>query len=623
MFNELAWTPHISEAHPSGLIFGGTEDGTVVFFDADKLINRSFTKVENSSLSVLSSRRDHHGHILSVDYSIDRKWAISAGGSAQLLLWDLTNLKTPFSPGVPNFPDQIKRVRWNLSVEQIIASVSSHRCSIWDIRRPGASILEFGEVGGGCDWADISWNPSDSSTLVICSQSDTVPLMQKWDLRYPTAPVMDYAIHHKGVTAINWLVNTSTYFYYFVVILIDDRVRFISWSEVKPNLLAVQYFQHPVQISSVEPIALKKEVGLNLVTKYKMSFPLELSLVPLWVEAAPVGVSFALGGQMVTHYKQWDNITMTWNYCVNIKHVSFDPILYADAIELQNACDNKQLGAFCEDRALASSDHSLLLLWTFLSAQVTNQSRREYIRLLGYNGDDGSSTSPNFKISSTSNEVSHITEELSRMATSQTNGRASVLSDITSDTSLQEVFEQQPQIDWGQIGKIFKNCEELPMFYKYFGDYDSWSILDMMIEGNDEQVVDILLERKDFPSAFLIARQQPILMRRIIDKYLAEDLSTPLRFLAILATNNLDQLIDTFPINEWKRLLGIILAKEDRGRIVKAMKRVTEKLAGGHDSLVSALPAILAGDVQSLLMANRQLSLGWNQDSENSRVAYI
>uniref|UniRef100_A0A1I7UCZ6 WD_REPEATS_REGION domain-containing protein n=1 Tax=Caenorhabditis tropicalis TaxID=1561998 RepID=A0A1I7UCZ6_9PELO len=30
-FNELAWTSMCSDAHPNGIIAGGTEDGTVVF----------------------------------------------------------------------------------------------------------------------------------------------------------------------------------------------------------------------------------------------------------------------------------------------------------------------------------------------------------------------------------------------------------------------------------------------------------------------------------------------------------------------------------------------------------------------------------------------------------------
>ncbi|RCN44920.1 hypothetical protein ANCCAN_09116 [Ancylostoma caninum] len=140
-FNELCWAPLKTESHPSGLIFGGTENGTVMFLDAHKF-------VFGRSLSVVSARRDHQGHVLSVDHSADSRWAMSVGGAAQLLLWDLTNLATPFSPGISNFTDQVKKVRWNRSMDNILVSLSAHRSSLWDMRRPGGPILEFAERGG-------------------------------------------------------------------------------------------------------------------------------------------------------------------------------------------------------------------------------------------------------------------------------------------------------------------------------------------------------------------------------------------------------------------------------------------------------------------------------------------
>ncbi|VDL69567.1 unnamed protein product [Nippostrongylus brasiliensis] len=216
IFNELSWAPLISDAHPSGIVFGGTENGTVVFFDAHKL-------VQSSTLSVITARRDHQGHVLSVDYSSDNKWALSAGGAGQLLLWDLSNLATPFSPGVPNFTDQVKRVRWNRVMSNIAVSVSAHRGSLWDMRRPGGPVLEFAEMGAGCDWADVCWKPGDSSTLILCSQLALAPGIQQWDLRYLTAPVTEFHVHDRGVTAIDWSVfsaNIVSFHFLFCILLI-------------------------------------------------------------------------------------------------------------------------------------------------------------------------------------------------------------------------------------------------------------------------------------------------------------------------------------------------------------------------------------------------------------------
>ncbi|PIO58495.1 hypothetical protein TELCIR_20069, partial [Teladorsagia circumcincta] len=98
---------------------------------------------------------------------------------------------------------RVKRVRWNRSMSNILASLTSHRGSLWDMRRPGGPILEFAEIGSGGDWADICWKPEDSSTLLMCSQVALTPGVQKWDLRYPTQPVNEFHVHDRGVTAID------------------------------------------------------------------------------------------------------------------------------------------------------------------------------------------------------------------------------------------------------------------------------------------------------------------------------------------------------------------------------------------------------------------------------------
>ncbi|PAV87892.1 hypothetical protein WR25_08664 [Diploscapter pachys] len=195
-FNELSWSYSASSAHSLGIVAGGTEDGSVVFLDADSIINKS-------QANILSAQRVHQGHVLSVAHSQDSRWLLSGGGSGQLLLWDLTSFST-FSPGKPNYPDQIKMVRWNKKADQIAACISSHRCSVYDLRRPGAPIIEFGELGGGCDWNGLSWNPTDASSLILCSQSDALPLVQRWDLRFATAPLKDLRLHQKGVSAVDW-----------------------------------------------------------------------------------------------------------------------------------------------------------------------------------------------------------------------------------------------------------------------------------------------------------------------------------------------------------------------------------------------------------------------------------
>ncbi|KAK6044970.1 hypothetical protein COOONC_17525 [Cooperia oncophora] len=49
---------------------------------------------------------------------------------------------------------------------------------------------------------------------------------------------------------------------------------------------------------------------------------LDVTIVPAWVSAAPVGSSFAKGGRMATHYREWDDAKQMWHYSVEVKKVS-------------------------------------------------------------------------------------------------------------------------------------------------------------------------------------------------------------------------------------------------------------------------------------------------------------
>ncbi|KAK6034723.1 hypothetical protein COOONC_27772 [Cooperia oncophora] len=91
-------------------------------------------------------------------------------------------------------------------------------------------------------------------------------------------------------------------------VLQNDKVRAISWSESRPDLLAIQYYQHPTEFRSIEGGAENTSVA-----------HLDVTIVPAWVSAAPVGSSFAKGGRMATHYREWDDAKQMWHYSVEVK----------------------------------------------------------------------------------------------------------------------------------------------------------------------------------------------------------------------------------------------------------------------------------------------------------------
>ncbi|VDO79795.1 unnamed protein product [Heligmosomoides polygyrus] len=245
----------------------------------------------------------------------------------------------------------------------------------------------------------------------------------------------------------------------------NDRARAITWSEARPDLLAIQYHQHATEFRSIETGSENATVG-----------PLQVSMVPQWVSAAPVGSSFAMGGRMATHYRQWDEAKQIWRYTVEVKKV----------------------------------------LWTFLAALSNKQGRREFVRILGFGGNEArSKDSRASRTSVTSNEVTQLT-----------------------------------------------------------------NIMSSLNNSSPRTVVEKLLAQKDYATAFMLARDNANLMHRITEKYIAEELAAPQRLLSLIATDGFDQLVDTFPREQWSQ----------------------------QDAVHAAFAAVLAQDVDLLLASNRSYS---------------
>ncbi|GMT26032.1 hypothetical protein PFISCL1PPCAC_17329, partial [Pristionchus fissidentatus] len=628
--NDLVWTAAgATEQRPYGLLIGGCENGSVFVADATKM-------VRDSRLETLASRKDHVGHVLAVDVSADNKWAMSGGGSGQLLLWDLANLATPFSPGNPTYPDQVKVVKWNRKMESIVASLSAHRCSLWDLRRNGAPIMDIGEVGGGCDWADACWSPLEDTALLTASQSDTVPVLYKWDLRYPTAPVRDHRIHTKGVTAIDWhsadprlllsashdgsmlISNPESGEILGRVGVKRDWVRRVRWCPGKPELVAIQYFQSAVQISSLQSMGTNEDTSSSDSTTSPSSptvsthaahspttttvpsspsiqeeasnLPVDINIVPEWCSAGPCGVSFGMGGRHVVHSRVRDEATGKYTYGVEIRRTETAPALYESAMGLQNAVDGGAIGSYCEEKALSASSEGAQLLWTFLSAAVAGQGRNESVRILGFN--------KSCKTSST-----EVTDASSTSQVTGVNGLVNGMAHLSHQTDNEEEEDD-----------LLSKVEGLPAIDYRSIDASGWSLLDALIAGDLDTVVDRLLDQGDIATALLIARDDDALMRRAVRAHVERSSLPPIsRLLSFVSARHFSPLIEAFPTEEWRRLMGIVLRADPNAS--ERMRDITDKLANASLSLsptetayCSAIPAVIAGDVEMLLAANKALT---------------
>ncbi|KAJ1369484.1 hypothetical protein KIN20_030959 [Parelaphostrongylus tenuis] len=124
-----------------------------------------------------------------------------------------------------------------------------------------------------------------------------------------------------------------------------------------------------------------------------------------------------------------------------------DQEILESAMELQDACDSKSLGAYCEDRAHDTKDRNLQVIWTFLAAVNNRQSRREFLQILGFGGDESvSKQSFVSRTSATSDEITQLTNVTSTVnsPSSRQNGTGRSVSD-DDESGNDEVFFRQPK----------------------------------------------------------------------------------------------------------------------------------------------------------------------------------
>ncbi|EGT46529.1 CBN-SEC-31 protein [Caenorhabditis brenneri] len=627
-FNELAWTSMCSDAHPNGIIAGGTEDGTVVFFDAEKLI-------KTHTLDVLSSRKDHHGHVLTIDVSRDGRWMASGGGSGQILLWDCANLKTPFSPGAPNFPDQVKLLRWNQKNESVFASISSRRVSFWDLRRNGSPVLEFAEIPG-CDWSSLCWNPSDASQLILASQSQHASVIQKWDSRFTSTPVKEYRHHNMGVTSVDWnkaddrLMISSGCDGQVVIwnhetsevlggvgSLQGDWIRSVKWNEEEPSQFAIQYFQHPVQISSLTSLGVPQPGAEVLATRVSDQF------VPAWHRAPLIGSSVSLGGRLATFWKSYDVMSQQLQHNVEVETIFLDEDIGADDVAqyLHIKDDKRNLGWYLHEKAHEpsndSSEDSELRrkVWLFILAMQEGAGRTKMLHYLGL-------------VEAPENKVfSEQAQPTSENSTSYTNHTTT-----TNRTERSTSVVSAADTDVGMLEtSILDRCCDVN-----FSALDSsgWELLRNTVRQDHIAVIRVLMSSNQHVAAMMYAAQHDTdHLTMILEDYNKKSNNTNQLSSLMLALSNsssshraeqtdpkqtndaerirkIEVVANSFPDQKWMELLGLFIAHEcDIDDIRLAAKTIGRMWLNQGKSLRACIALIIGGDIENLLIANTSFSL--------------
>ncbi|KHN80238.1 Protein transport protein Sec31A [Toxocara canis] len=498
--NDVAWSSLRSDAHPSGLIVGGGESGVVCVFDAASLVH-------GEELKRVGETRYHQGHVLSVDVSpVNAKWVCSGGTLGSILLWDMNSPLNPMSPGTSNFSHQIKCVGWNRCAEHILGSLTNERCSIWDLRRSGSPILDIADI-----------------------------VVQKWDLRYASAPVLGYQLHSRGVFGMDWnaydgcllatvgrdeqvLIQNPNNGQLLGRVVVKGWARRFSWNPTNPNLFAISFFDRPLEIQSLTPFASN-------------------DLQPEVQEEKELGSRVA---------------------------------------ELQSALDSNQLSSFCEARANEAVDATEKLLWAVLSKQTLNSSRSEYLRLLA------------------PGDREFLRED-------------DILDDVLKQMELCQVSSaEDSENEQVAVGDQQSPKTAAPISFQETSD----EFLDSLCDGEPLKAIATAVIRKEWTLALLLAQANADRnVLRFIAQHIDRDASScnRTRLAALMAAGMWEELLNSWSIADYKRLFLLVLSQAPPHKIRSLCSRMCQRMTAEGHALEAALPAVVAGDLESLMDATATL----------------
>lgn len=172
-FNKLTWGAFGANTgvHSSGVIAGGLANGSILVWDAAKII-----KGNGDNAVVATCDKHTSGPVNALDFNPNVHNLLASGANdSEIYIWDLsTPTPTVYNPG-PKTQHQhadnpITVVQWNKKSQPILASVSHNGVTlVWDLRVK-RHVLQFSNPSKKLRCRAMAWNPDEPTQLVTASE---------------------------------------------------------------------------------------------------------------------------------------------------------------------------------------------------------------------------------------------------------------------------------------------------------------------------------------------------------------------------------------------------------------------------------------------------------------------
>ncbi|PVD39523.1 hypothetical protein C0Q70_02157 [Pomacea canaliculata] len=574
-FHKVLWGSFGSDIERSGLqsgvVVAGADDGTVLMYDAQKMI------AENSEC-LLAQLKKHP-------------------------------------------PEEVACVAWNRQVQHILASNFTGRCVVWDLRK-NEPIIKVSDSMSRIKAKMVAWHPEVATQMCLSSEDDHTPVIQLWDLRYATSPlkvVYELPTNNQWSFDVQWcprnpgLISSSTF---------DGHVTIYSLMggghPIQPSNKVAEsfntgdpYSQVPVQVPHVEEKVMS------------------LQKPPKWVRK-PVGASFAFGGKLVTFEcpAAGKPLQTSPQRIVHISQVVTETELVTRSNQLQQALSAGQYLEFCALKASNSASAMEENIWNFLRVNFENEPRTKFLQLLGYDqtelakkvanytGADGiQPLSPGVDAKELAQKMSLLgTGDASCATGLSASGQASPSVGSKTPNSRDELSEGSAAFDEIASSHGRESGLETPLVIPTENDLVNVAIGFILMFIIYNFVFCMKLENKMAEAILLAIAGGPELLLRTQKKYFKRNKSNLGRLISSIVTHDWSHIVNTCDLDNWKEALALILTyalPEEFPQLCDGLAARLETERNGDLALYASLCYICSGNLEKLVE-------NWVQNTENS-----
>ncbi|CAN1813846.1 Protein transport protein SEC31 homolog B [Linum perenne] len=613
-FNRIAWGKNGSgsEQYGLGLIAGGLVDGTIGIWNPSALI-----RSESKEGAFVASLSNHKGPVRGLEFnSFTPNLLASGADDGELCIWDLASPKEPshFPPlkGAAS-QGEISYVSWNSKVQNILASTSHNGVTVvWDLKKQKQVISVSDSMSRRC--SVLQWHPDVATQLFVASDDDSSPTVKLWDMRNILKPVNELVGHTKGVIAMSWCPNDSSY---LLTCAKDNRT--ICWNTVTgeivrelpsgnnwnfdvhwyskiPGVIAASSFDGKIGLYNIEILSL----FLNSSDPF---YAVKLR-APKWYKR-PAGVSFGFGGKLLSFHPK---SSTSGGSEVLLHNLVTEQSLVSRSSEFESAINNGEkssLKSLCERKSQESESEDERQIWGFLKVMFEEDgtARSKMLNHLGFSlpveekpavVDDLSNEINTLQLADVATDKVGLEKEKDSLMFAGDDG-LDFFNNLPSpkvDTPVSVAAEAtSPHIaeeDVPELDGVGESAD--PSF-----DDD---IQRALVVGDYKGAVAQCMSANKKDHALLIAHLGgPALWEKTRDQCLKMNRSPYMKIVSAMVNNDLLSLVNTRPLKYWKETLALLCTFAQNEEWSMLCDVLASKLMRHGNTLAATLCYICAGNI--------------------------